>query len=282
MSFSRAFFPLVFGISLCLSTVSSVLIAGEMQYPLTAAVHGKDLFVADLNQPGVWKVTDGKASLFFEASKKFRTPLNRVRCIAVDRQGKLLAGDSSTREVFRFDDAGKPQPLTAGGIGIPMDIAEDADGNLFVTDLELHWVFKIRPGSGKAEKFAEVPAPRGMTIDADRNLWVVSHGKNQLVKLTPEAKLEIVVEGRPFQFPHEVELDKDKTAYVSDGYAKAVWKIPLGGKPSKLVEGEPLQNPVGLTWQGETLLVIDPRAKGIFAVGSDGKLTPVSAVQDAK
>ena len=158
-----------------------------------------------------------------------------------------------------------------------MDLVDDGQGNLFVADLELHWIWKIAAGAKKAEKFAEVAAPHGITIDADKNLWVVSHGKNQLVKVTPEAKVEVIVEGRPFQFPHEVELGKDKTAYVTDGYSKAVWKIPFGGKPTKLVEGEPLKNPVGLTWQGETLLVIDPHAKGLFSIGTDGKISPVPA-----
>ncbi len=254
------------------------LSADEMQYPLTAVASkdGSKLFVADLNLPGIWSLTDGKLSLFFQASKKFRTPLNRVRCLALDQNGKLLAGDTSTREVYRFDDEGKPQPLTKGDIGMPMDLVVDPEGNIFVADLELHWIWKIAAGANKAEKFAEVPAPRGLTIDADKNLWVVSHGKNQIVRVTPDGKIEIVVEGRPFQFPHEIELGKDKTAYVADGYSKAVWKIPPGGKPAKLIEGEPLQNPVGLTWQGDTLLVIDPRAKGVFAMSADGKLSPVS------
>lgn len=280
MSRFRVFVRLIFGV-VCLLAVAAQVLADGMQYPLTAVVSGKDLFVADVNLPGVWKVSDGKAAIYFQASKKFRTPLNRVRCVAVDRQGKLLAGDSSTREVYRFDDVGQPQPLTNGGIGIPMDMVEDPDGNLFVTDLELHWVFKIAAGAGKAEKFAEVPAPRGITIDVDRNLWVVSHGKNQIVKLSPEGKLETVVEGRPFQFPHEIELGKDKTAFVTDGYSKAVWKIPLSGKPVKLVEGKPLDNPVGLTWQGDTLLVIDPRANGVFAITPDGKLSAVSPVAES-
>lgn len=270
---------IVFCIALSLWLSSSSVYADGLQYPLTAVASpdGKTLFVADLNQPGVWKLSDGKLSLFFQASKKFRTPLNRIRCIGVDHQGKLLAGDSSTREVFRFDGEGKPQPLTAGGIGIPMDLVADPDGNIFVTDLELHWIWKIAVGASKAEKFAEVAAPHGITIDADKNLWVVSHGKNAVVKVTPEGKVETVVEGRPFQFPHEIELGKDKTAYVTDGYGKCVWKIPPGGKPTKLVEGEPLKNPVGLTWQGETLLVIDPHSKGIFSIGTDGKLSPVTA-----
>jgi sugar lactone lactonase YvrE len=264
---------------LSLLLVASTTRADGLQYPLSAvsSSDGKTLFIADRNQPGVWKLIDGKLSLHFQASKKFRTPLNAVRCIAIDHQGKLLAGDSSTREVFRFDDEGRPQPLTAGGIGIPMDLVDDGQGNIFVTDLELHWIWKIAAGTKKAEKFAEVAAPHGITIDADKNLWVVSHGKNAVVKVTHEGKVETVVEGRPFQFPHEIELGKDKTAYVTDGYGKCVWKIPPGGKPTKLVEGEPLKNPVGLTWQGETLLVIDPHSKQVYSIGSDNKLSPVAA-----
>lgn len=253
--------------------------AEGLEYPLTAvaSADGQSLFIADLNQSGVWKLSDGKLSSFFQASKKFRTPLNRVRCVGMDRNGKLLAGDSSTREVFRFDDEGKPQPLTNGGIGIPMDLAVDPDNNIFVTDLELKWIWKIPAAGGKAEKFAEVDAPRGIAIDADKNLWVISHGKNQLVRVSADAKVETVVEGRPWQFPHEIELDKDKTAFVTDGYGKAVWKVPLGGKPEKVFAGEPLVNPVGLTWQDGKLLVIDPRAKGVFAVDLSGKITAVPA-----
>lgn len=278
---SRSLIWNLLAVSLGLFVGPALLRADGLQYPLTAvaAADGKSLFIADLDGPGVWKLSDGKLSMFFQASKKFRTPLNRVRCVGLDRNGKLLAGDSSTREVFRFDDDGKPQPLTSGGIGIPMDLVVDPDNNIFVTDLELKWIWKIPAAGGKAEKFAEVEAPRGITIDADRNLWVVNHGKNQLLRVTPDAKVEVVVEGRPWGFPHEVELDKNKTAFVTDGYGKCIWKVPLGGKPEKLASGEPLVNPVGLTWQGETLLVIDPRAKGVFAIDSSGKLAavPVSA-----
>ena len=270
--------PLV--VLLGLAVGPSLVQGDDLQYPLTAvaSADGKSLFIADLNQTGVWKLNDGKLSLFFQASKKFRTPLNRIRCVGLDRNGKLLAGDSSTREVYRFDEAGQPQPLTNGGIGIPMDLVVDPDNNIFVTDLELKWIWKIPAAGGKVEKFAEVEAPRGITIDADKNLCVINHGKNQLLRVTPNAKVEVVVEGRPWQFPHEVELDKDKTAFVTDGYTKSVWKVPFGGKPEKLVSGEPLVNPVGLTWQGETLLVIDPRAKAVFAIDAAGKLTAVSGV----
>ncbi|TXT36188.1 MAG: hypothetical protein FD138_1068 [Planctomycetota bacterium] len=47
--------------SLGLMLGSSLLRADELQYPLTAvaSADGKSLFIADLNQTGVWKLTDG-------------------------------------------------------------------------------------------------------------------------------------------------------------------------------------------------------------------------------
>jgi hypothetical protein len=50
-----------------------------MKYPLAVAV-GKDsaVYVADRDLPGIWKFADNKWSIYFQGSKKFRTPLNAV------------------------------------------------------------------------------------------------------------------------------------------------------------------------------------------------------------
>ena len=77
---SRSLFFRLMMVLLGLSVAPEFLRADGLQYPLTAvaSADGKSLFIADLDQPGVWKLSDGKLSLFFQASKKFRTPLNRV------------------------------------------------------------------------------------------------------------------------------------------------------------------------------------------------------------
>ena len=248
----------------------------QMEYPLdlTVAKSGV-IYIADRNLPGVWRVEQGKLALFFKGSKRFRTPLNAVRCVAMDADGKLLAGDSATREVYRFDQDGKPVPLTDGGIGIPMGIAVDSQGRILVSDLELHRIYRIPAEGGKPEMVAEVRAPRGITIDSNDRLWVVSHGKNRLVRVAPDGTVQTVVEGRPFEFPHTVVLGADGTAYVCDGYAKAIWKIPAGGKPSKWVSGKPFINPVGMARRGESLLVVDPHARALFEVSPAGEVAPM-------
>lgn len=229
--------------------------------------------------PGVWKFEADILSLYFQGSKTFRTPLNAIRCVAIDHEGQLLAGDSSTRQVYRFDEAGQPQPLltTKTGIGIPMALIADAEGNIFVADLELHWIWKLAADSTEPVKYAEVTAPRGITLDADGKLWVVSGGtKNQLVCVETDGTVNVIVKEPTFEFPHQVVLDDDKTAYVTDGYAKAVWKIPLDGTPEKWVSGEPFVNPVGLCRKGKDLLVADPQAKGVFQIDSEGNITKIA------
>lgn len=265
---------LITGCLICLAAMLPRMTTAQMEYPISIAVAGTGkLYIADRNLPGVWQVDGGDLSTLFKGSKKFRTPLNAVRCVALDKNGSVLAGDSSTREVYRLDDDGKAVPLTDGGIGIPMGIAVGSKGQLLVADLELHRIWRVPAEGGKPEELAEVQAPRGLCIDNDDNLWVISHGKNQIVRVSPSGEVETVVEGRPFQFPHTIVLAEDKTAYVCDGYAKAIWKVPPGGKPTKWVSGDPLVNPVGLARRGDGLLVVDPRANAVFETDASGKPT---------
>jgi sugar lactone lactonase YvrE len=254
--------------------------SAQMQYPIAVAARdGGAVFVGDRQLPGIWKLNGSDLTLFFKGSSKFRTPLNAVRCLAVDADGALLAGDSATRDVYRFDDQGRATALTDGGIGIPVSIAVNSRGELLVADLELHRIWRVAAAGGKPELFAQVPAPRGVSIDGDDHLWVVSHGENQLLRLAPDGKQTVVVEGRPFEFPHSVQLSPEGTAFVSDGYGKTIWRVSADGKPTALVSGAPLVNPVGLAWRGENLLVADPQANAVFEITPDGKLTRLGPAQ---
>ncbi len=246
-----------------------------VQYPIDVAVAPDGtVYVADLNLPGIWRFQNGKRQLYFQGQKKFRTPLNRVRCLAVDGQGRLLAGDSSTWEVYRFDANGRPQPLANGKIGKPMGIAVGKDGSIYVSDLEVHRIWKLAQGKDP-EEIATVAAPMGMAIDGQQRLWIVSRGKHQLRRLTPDGKLEIVVRGQPFQFPHDVCLTEDGTAIVSDGYGKCLWKVAPGEKPQQWVRSPSFDNPVGLAYHNGKVYVADSRAKMVFVVDAEGKVTPL-------
>ena len=258
-----------------LLALASQLSFGEgMDYPI-GVVAGPDhsIYVADRNLPGIWKIQEGKASIYFQGSKKFRTPLNAVRCLAIDKNGKLLAGDSSTREVYRFESPDKPVPLTSGGIGIPTAIAIDSQGNLLVCDLELHCIFQVPASGGKAIEFMKVPAPRGIAVDSQDRVWVVSHSKEPVVRFAKDKTREVIVSEPIFSFAHQIVVDTNGDCYVTDGYAKSIWKIPAQGKPETFFSGEPLKNPVGLAMQDGKLLVADPHQKTVYSLNLQGERT---------
>ncbi|MEZ6061640.1 MAG: NHL repeat-containing protein [Planctomycetaceae bacterium] len=249
--------------------------AAEFHYPLavTAAPDGV-VYVADRNLPGIWKVEAGQKSVYFQGSKKFRTPLNAVRCLAIDHEGKLLAGDSSTRDVYRFDDDGQPQPLTDGWIGIPMAIAVAGDGTIYTADLELHRIWKMpAQGAKEPEEFAVINSPRGLTLDPDGNLWVLSTSSKdgQIQKVTPDGKIEPFVKGHPFNLPHNIVRTDDGSFFVTDNYDHCVWKVTAAGEVEKWVAGEPMDRPVGLCRSGDKLLIADPHIRTIFELDPASK-----------
>jgi streptogramin lyase len=251
--------------------------AADMQYPLSVA-EAKDgaIFVADKDMHGVWKIADGKLEVLFQGSNKFRTPLNAVRCVAVDSKGRLLAGDSATREVYRFNSENQPEPLTKGYVGIPMAIAFDDKGDILVGDLEIHQLVKVPEAGGEPVRVADFAAPRGIAVDPQGRIWVVDQGgKDQVFRVLADGKVETVVSGRPMQFPHNIALDKELNAYICDNYSQAVWKIGTDGKIEKWLSGKPLDKPVGIAFARDRLLIADPHAKKIFEATLDGKITPV-------
>ena len=248
----------------------------QLQYPVDVAAGKSGVYLADRTLPGVWKVDEGKLSVFFQASKKFRTPLNAVRCLAFDKDGNLLAGDTSSRNVYRFVE-GKPQKLFTNriGVGMPMSLAVDSSGRILVADLELHQIVSAPAQGGEPTKVAAVKAPRGVAVDSEDRVWVVSHGENQVVRINKAGEIETMVKGRPFRFPHHIALDSQGIAYVPDGFAKTIWKIEPGTEPVALCQGEPLDNPVGIAVQGDNLLISDSRARMLFQVDPQGKIQPL-------
>ena len=207
--------------------------AAGLQYPLAVAADENGvIYVADLHLPGIWKITDGKAGIFFQASKRFRTPLNRVRCLAIDAEGRLLAGDSATREIYRFSADGKPEPLTNGYIGIPVVLAVSKEGTIYVSDLESERIWSM-PAGGLAEgeeptEVAVLAGVRGLAFDPDGKLIAATTLEDPIRRVGDDGKLEVLVPGRPFQLPHQLVIAQEGTMYVADNYAGAIWKIPRG------------------------------------------------------
>ena len=265
---------LAFIASMSLAQEKSVPSPGLPLYPLDCAVD-KDgnAFVVDRNLHGLWKYADDKLSVFYEGSPKFRTPMNAPRCVAFDQAGGLLVGDSATRDIYRVSTDGKIEPVTGGKIGVPMDIAVSSDGTIYVADAELFRLVKIPPGKSEPELVANV-TPTAVFVDSSDNVWVLTKTAKQVQIIADDGTSEVLVSERTFRYPNQIVVKEDGTAFISDGYSKAIWKRTKGGKPEIVVQGAPLDNPVGLALHGDEVIVTDPRARQIFKLNAEGKLTP--------
>lgn len=253
----------------------------EFQYPLAVVATPEGVvYVADRNLPGIWKIENGNRTIFFQGSRKFRTPLNAVRCLAIDHQGRLLAGDSATRDVYRFDDEGQPQPLTAGWIGMPMAIAVSPDGTILTADLEVHRIWKMpTEGARQPTEYAVINSPRGLALDPEGNLWVLSTSSRngQIQKVRADGTIEPFVKGLPFELPHNIVRMDDGSFFVTDNYAHCVWKVTPDGEKQQWVVGPPLDRPVGLCRSGNNLLIADPHIRTIFSLAPDKSLTVLAS-----
>lgn len=267
----------VWGAGVCLLSAAASAGADQMQYPLSVAVTGDvGMVVADRTLPGLWSVRGGESTVLFRGQKTFRTPLNAVRAVAVGADGAILAADSSTRDVYRIVD-GQPVPLTKGMIGIPVDIAVDPSGDVFVSDLETQAVWRVPAAGGEPREVAKLVGPRGLFVDAQGRLWAVAaSGDAPLVRIAADGTVEPVVKERVFEFPHDVVVTADGTAYVSDNYARAIWKVAADGTATKWATGDPLRGPVGLALRDDRVIVADPQARAIWQVGADGSLEPLA------
>ncbi len=247
-------------------------VGGLSAYPLDICA-GLDgvAFVVDRNLPGIWQRTADQLTVLIQGKEIFRTPLNAARCLALDRDGSLLVGDSATRDIYRVAADGNAIPLTGGRIGIPLDIAVRSDGTIFVADLELRMLVRIGPGSSEVEHVAQVN-PRGLFIDASDQVWVVSQGAQQLQIVDDAGKSEVIVGQRLFEFPQQVVVDAEGVAFVSDSYKKAIWKIVKGSEPEICHQGGPLSNPVGLAIIDGRLTIVDPHSRKVFRVDDQQQL----------
>jgi serine/threonine-protein kinase len=261
----------------------------DFGYPIFLAI-GPDrtIYVSDQNVPAIYKIaSDGTTTTLYRGQKQYRTPLYRPRGLAVEKDGSLVVCDPATMDVYRLAPNGKATPMTGKKVKLlngvettmgdvfiqPEGIAAADDGTVYVTDLKLRAVFRIGKDN-KPIKLADVPAPRGIAIDRDGSLLVVSHSDGQLRRVTRDGKVTAVVGGRPFGFPLSICVRADGNYVITDNYSKALWLVTPQGKVEKLVEGDPLKNPTSVAIDNQgNLAIADPHSRKVFWLSPQKQFT---------
>lgn len=205
------------------------------QSPLDIAMsHDGSYFVADRKLPGIWRVKDGQTTTFFKGPTNPKAPMGAIRSLFVAADGSLFAGDAATKDVYSVSPTGEIKSLARNSVGIPNSISV-VDRTIYVADIEQQKIWRFpADGLGIAQQptlFADVPGCRGLHIDELGFIWVVSTIQPQLRKYTGDGKFDPVFENVVFEFPQQVYVTTEGTAYITDSSAKTVWRVERGGQP---------------------------------------------------
>lgn len=209
----------------------------SFNYPngITIDANG-NLYVTDLFGAAVRKVTtSGVVSTLagggqagdWDGTGQFAS-FSYPRGIVADANANLYVADSGNHSIRKVTPGGVVTTFVGGGTsgltdatGIaakfktPTGIAIDANGNLYVADTFNHAIRKVTPagvvttlagngasgfadGTGNAVRFNR---PKGMSIDANGNLYVADSYNNRIRKITPTGVVTTVLgQGQKFGF----------------------------------------------------------------------------------
>ena len=187
-------------------------------------------------------------------------------------------------------------PALSAEFGLPVSIAVDAPGNIYVSDFQNKVVWKVAAsngiasiyagtgtagytGDGGAATAATLSEPQGIALDSAGNLYIADPVNESVRKVTASTGVISTVVGptsRPSGgsnfstiFPTGVAVDSAGNLYVADVSANTVWKLTAANGSFTAVAGS---GPYGSTGDGGPATVASLAAPTGVAVDQAGNL----------
>lgn len=263
-------------VMLQLSMAKQVQAQGELQigYPVAMSADAEgNLFLADRNLPGIWKVTSQGPQVYWKGAKQLRMPGNAPRCIAIAPNGDVFLGDSATREVYRIgSDKAEPLPLTGGKVGVPIALQFWKEGMLVIADLELNRLVEVdlsqKEPAKSLREVASISAPRAMTITNEGNLLVLTQGIDLVVGVASDGSVKPWIAGQPLPksslplgIASATSSEGKQVVRIADSYQHLIWELQPDAAPKQWISDPALAHPSALVQKGEILWILDPRSK---------------------
>lgn len=189
--------------------------------------------------------------------------------LTMDAGGNIYVADSYNSAIRKVTPAGEVTTVSGNGVigyldgpvasakfYAPQSLIADAAGNIYVADMGNNMIRKISAsgvvstlaGSGDAGyadgtgSNATFNTPRGLTIDAQGNLYVADQGNNLIRKVTAAGVVTTVAGNRTggyldngtatsaeFNRPSGIAIDAQSNIYVADLLNHAIRKISTAG-----------------------------------------------------
>lgn len=180
----------------------------------------------------------------------------------------------------------------AGDFSFTEGPAADAAGNVYFTDQPNDRIMMWSVNGVLSTYMQPSGRSNGMFIDTKGNLWSCADEKNELWRISPDKKVEVVLkdfEGRLFNGPNDVWVSPDGSIFFTDPFYKRSWwdhtampqekqcvyYLSADRKTLKRVADDLVQpNGIVGTPDGKTLYVADIGGKKtwLYTIGNNGSL----------
>src|SRR5213593_4687735 len=314
--------------------------SAQLNYPVAVSVdRSGNLFIADRHNNRIRMVnTAGMISTVTGASGGFGGdggPATSARIwdprgVAVDNAGNVFIADSGNNRIRIINTAGiittvagtTPGFSGDGGaarsaqLGLPVDVAVDGGGNLFIADRGNYRVRQVNSAGvmtsvagigddGGSALAAQLNYPDMSVVDSAGNLIIAETDNQRIRKVTPSGTITTIAgngswgfsgDGGPatsaqLNYPGTVTVDATGNVYIADTRNQRIRKVTPWGTITTIAgnggggfkgDGGPasfamLNNPWGVTVDNNgSLYLADTSNQRIRKIGPDGIITTVA------
>ncbi|MCS6775708.1 MAG: dockerin type I domain-containing protein [Chloroherpetonaceae bacterium] len=170
--------------------------------------------------------------------------VSRFCGMAFDHAGNLYVAGVQTQNIRLFCANGRDQGNFLTGLNIPLDVALDAQGNVYVSCAGDNTIQRYSPQGDYLGVFAVVPTPDSLAFDRAGNLYVSSYGTHSVYRISADGR-----EHRIFAHVHTpagLALDPDGYLYVASAARNQIRRIAPDGTDLGVFASTGIQDPRGI------------------------------------
>lgn len=232
--------------------------ATGLDYPTGLAFDSAgDLFEADQFTGTIYEWKAGGTT-----RSTFATGLGQPGPMAFNAAGTLFVNVNGA--VDEFNSAGTVINTITGFTSVER-IAFDAQGNLYVADINAGKIIKTTPTGTQSTFASGLSAPNGLAFNTAGDLFVSSgDGGSTITEITPGGSQSLFASG--LNSPATLAFDKTGDLFVAEEGGYDILEFAANGTKSVFASG---YSPTSLAFQ-ETLPVPEPSEYALFGLGLIG------------